>query len=31
MFVSLLAEGFLPDFQAVIKSKYKPSATVLMV
>ena len=31
MIVCLLAEGFLPDFQAVVKSKYKPSATVLMV
>lgn len=30
MVVSLLADGFLPDFQAVIKSKYKPLPTVLM-
>ena len=24
MVVSLVADGFLPDFQAVIKSEYKP-------
>jgi len=31
MIISLLADGFLPDFQAVVKSKFKPHATVLMV
>ncbi len=28
--VSLLAEGFLPDFQAMIKEKIKPHPTVLL-
>ena len=30
MIVSLLGEGFLPDFQAVIKQNYKPNPTVLL-
>ena len=30
MIVSLLADGFLPDFQAVVKEKFKPHPTVLM-
>ncbi len=30
MLISLVAEGFLPDFQAVIKEKYKPHPTVLL-
>lgn len=31
LLVSLLADGFLPDFQAEIKEKYKPEPTVMMV
>jgi UDP-galactose transporter B1 len=30
MIASLLADGFLPDFQAVIKSVYKPHAIVML-
>ena len=30
MFVSLIADGLLPDFQAVIKSEYKPQPTEMM-
>jgi len=31
LLVSLLADGFLPDFQAVIKSVYKPQPMEMMV
>lgn len=30
MVVSLIADGFLPDFQAVIKSEYKPEPSEMM-
>jgi len=30
MIVSLFADGFLPDFQAVIKERFKPHPTVLL-
>lgn len=30
LMLSLLADGFLPDFQAVIKSEYRPHPAVLM-
>lgn len=30
MVFSLIGDGFLPDFQAVIKQNYKPSPTVLL-
>jgi len=30
LFVSLLADGFLPDFQAEIKSKFNPKPTEMM-
>ena len=30
MFVSLIADGLLPDFQAVIKSEFKPHPTEMM-
>lgn len=30
LFVSLIADGFLPDFQAEIKSEYKPEPTEMM-
>jgi drug/metabolite transporter (DMT)-like permease len=30
MVLSLISEGFLPDFQAVIKQKYKPQPTILL-
>lgn len=30
LFISLLADGFLPDFQAEIKSEYKPQPTEMM-
>jgi len=30
MILSLIADGFLPDFQAVIKSEFKPEPTVMM-
>lgn len=30
LFISLLADGFLPDFQAEIKSKYNPKPTEMM-
>jgi len=31
LLLSLLADGFLPDFQAEIKQKYKPKPTEMMV
>ena len=31
MVFSLIGEGLLPDFQAVIKQNYKPTSTVLLV
>ncbi len=30
MAVSIIADGFLPDFQAVVKEKFKPHPTVLL-
>ena len=30
MAVSIMADGFLPDFQAVVKEKFKPHPTVLL-
>jgi UAA transporter family len=30
MILSLIADGFLPDFQAVIKSEFKPEPTIMM-